>query len=96
MVDYAVSEVSGSSRNDVILLMHDTYGKEKTVEALPSIIDKLKDSGIDMLPITNSTRPVHFEVDETTPSDMPEEDSSSDSSDSGDTSDSEDNDTSEN
>ena len=49
-----------------------------------------------MLPITNSTRPVHFEVDETTPSDMPEEDSSSDSSDSGDTSDSEDNDTSEN
>ena len=95
MVDYAVSEVSGSSRNDVILLMHDTYGKEKTVEALPSIIDKLKEAGIDMLPISNSTRPVHFEVDDTTPPDLPEADSDSDSTeDVG--ADSEDSDTSEN
>ncbi|MCD8355649.1 MAG: polysaccharide deacetylase [Clostridia bacterium] len=67
IVNYAVHEVSISSRNDVILLMHDTYGKEKTVEALPSISSQLKEAGNDMLPITNATRPVHFEVDDTTP-----------------------------
>lgn len=71
MVNYAVSEVCGSSRSDVILLMHDTYGKEKTVSALPSIIDKLQSQGIAMLPIVNATRPVHFEVDENTPPELP-------------------------
>ena len=79
MVDYAVSEVTQSSRNDAILLMHDTYGKETTVQALGPIIDKLKAAGIDMLPITASTRPVHFEVNENTPPDMPEVSDSSDS-----------------
>lgn len=72
LVSYAVHEVTSSSRNDTILLMHDTYGKEKTVQALPTIISKLKDAGIEMLPITNSSRPVHFEVNENTPSDLPD------------------------
>ncbi len=86
MVSYAVSEVTSSSRNDAILLMHDTYGKEKTVQALPSIISKLKDAGIDMLPITNSSRPVHFEVNENTPSELPEpETSDADDTDTADT-----------
>ena len=31
-----------------------------------------------MLPVTNSTRPVHFEVNENTPPDMPEPESESD------------------
>lgn len=81
LVSYAVHEVTSSSRNDTILLMHDTYGKEKTVQALPSIISKLKDAGIEMLPITNSSRPVHFEVNENTPSDLPD---TSDTADTGD------------
>ena len=51
MVQFAVHEVNISSRNDTIMLLHDTYGKEKTVQALPSIIRQLKDAGIQLLPI---------------------------------------------
>ena len=87
MVEFAVSEVTESSRNDTILLMHDTYGKEKTVQALPSIISRLKDAGIEMLPITNSSRPVHFEVNENTPPDLPQADSDADDADTDDTTD---------
>ena len=29
----------------VVLLMHDTYGKEETAKALPSIIKYFKDNG---------------------------------------------------
>lgn len=72
MAAYAVHEVDISSRNDVILLMHDTYGKQKTVVALQQIIRQLKDEGIRMLPITNSTRPVHFEVSDATPQEYDE------------------------
>ncbi len=68
LVSRAVEEVNESSRNDVILLMHDTYGKENTASALPGIIKGLKEDGIAMLPLTNSSRPVHFEVTESTPS----------------------------
>ncbi len=67
MVQLAVHEVSISSRNDTIMLLHDTYGKEKTVQALPSIIRQLKAAGIQLLPIDNTTRPVHFYVNESTP-----------------------------
>ena len=91
MADMAVHEVDISSRNDVIMLMHDTYGKDKTVSALEQIISQLKEEGIKMLPITNSTRPVHFEVSDATPqeydenaeeeSDSAEEDSNSSDSD---------------
>ncbi|MDO5549094.1 MAG: polysaccharide deacetylase family protein [Eubacteriales bacterium] len=78
----AVDEVGQSSRNDVILLMHDTYGKENTATALPSIIEGLRSEGIDMLPISDSTRPVHFEVNEDTPSEYTgqEEDNSEEDS----------------
>ena len=72
MADMAVHEVDISSRNDVILLMHDTYGKDKTVTALEQIISQLKEEGIKMLPITNSTRPVHFEVSDATPQEYDE------------------------
>ena len=54
-------------------------------------ISQLKEEGIKMLPITNSTRPVHFEVSDATPqeyddnaeeeSDSAEEDSDSSDSD---------------
>lgn len=73
LANRAVDEVLQSSRNDVIVLMHDTYGKENTAAALSSIIEQLRSEGIDMLPISPSTRPVHFEVNENTPSDDPDE-----------------------
>ena len=73
LANRAVDEVLQSSRNDVIVLMHDTYGKENTAAALSSIIEQLRSEGIDMLPISSSTRPVHFEVNDDTPSDNPED-----------------------
>lgn len=73
LAQYAVHEVSISSRNDVIVLMHDTYGKENTVKALPSIIEGIQKQGIELLPITKTTRPVHFSVDENTPAEYTEE-----------------------
>ncbi len=82
----AIEEVEESSRNDVIVLMHDTYGKENTAAALPSIIEGMRNNGIEMLPITSSTRPVHFYVsDDYTPSEYSlEAEESSESTDSGD------------
>ncbi len=73
LAQYAVHEVSISSRNDVIVLMHDTYGKENTVKALPSIIEGIQKQGIECLPITKTTRPVHFSVNENTPAEYTEE-----------------------
>lgn len=72
MAEKALHEIDICSRNDVMLLMHDTYGKEKTVDALQQIITQLKARGIKMLPITNETRPVHFEVSDATPQEYDE------------------------
>ena len=38
-------EALGPNADSVVLLMHDTYGKEETVKALPSIIKYFKDNG---------------------------------------------------
>lgn len=43
LYDYAVKTSEGKEM--VVLLMHDTYGKEETVKALPSIIKYFKDNG---------------------------------------------------
>lgn len=43
LVDYAIETSQG--KDTVILLMHDTYGKEETVKALPEIIDYFKENG---------------------------------------------------
>lgn len=43
LVDYTIKTSQG--KDTVILLMHDTYGKEETVKALPEIIDYFKDNG---------------------------------------------------
>ena len=66
-------------------------GYSSELYALLSVIDMAKEEGIKMLPITNSTRPVHFEVSDATPqeydenaeeeSDSAEEDSDSSDSD---------------
>ena len=43
MVDYLKRTVAGQKH--VIILMHDTYGKDKTAQTLPEIIDYLKTEG---------------------------------------------------
>lgn len=43
LIDYAIKTSKG--KEIVVLLMHDTYGKEETVKALPSIIQYFKDNG---------------------------------------------------
>lgn len=40
-------EVLGPNADSVILLMHDTYGKEETVKALPQIIEYLQSQGFE-------------------------------------------------
>ena len=43
-VDQLVDNVKNTvrSKSQTVVLMHDTYGKDSTVEALPQIIDYLK------------------------------------------------------
>ena len=43
LTDYAIKTAQGKEM--VVLLMHDTYGKEETAKALPSIIKYFKDNG---------------------------------------------------
>ena len=43
LVDFAIKTAQGKEM--VVLLMHDTYGKEETVKALPAIIKYFKDNG---------------------------------------------------
>ena len=43
LVDFAIKTAQGEEM--VVLLMHDTYGKEETVKALPAIIKYFKDNG---------------------------------------------------
>ena len=40
-------EALGPDADSVVLLMHDTYGKEETVKALPQIIEYLQDKGFE-------------------------------------------------
>ena len=43
LTDYAIKTAEGKEM--VVMLMHDTYGKEETVKALPAIIKYFKDNG---------------------------------------------------
>ena len=43
LADYAIKTAEGKEM--VVMLMHDTYGKEETVKALPTIIKYFKDNG---------------------------------------------------
>lgn len=97
IVEFAIHEASISSRTDVIMLMHDGYGKEKTAEALPSIINGLRDEGIELRALTGTSRPVHFNVNDNTPPEFPKQDTEeSDTSSDDEESENEDSDDSEN
>ena len=43
LINYAIETAKG--KDMVVMLMHDTYGKEETVKALPTIIKYFKDNG---------------------------------------------------
>ena len=49
LVEFAKKSVEGLGPNadNVVVLMHDTYGKEETVKALPRIIEYLQSKGFE-------------------------------------------------
>lgn len=50
--------------NNLTVLMHDGSGKETTAESLPLLIQKLQESGVEILPINENTAPVqHVKAD---------------------------------
>lgn len=55
----AVSEITGSARDEVILLAHDAAAKKDTANQLPKILEALKDQ-VEFLPITTTTKPIQF------------------------------------
>ena len=60
IVNNVMSGVNG--KDSAIVLMHDSALKDTTVEALPIIIEKLLNEGYAILPIVNTTPPVHHTV----------------------------------
>lgn len=52
MIDYVKRTSNG--KNQVVLLMHDTYGKEKTVNILPEIIKYYKEQGYEFKTISDA------------------------------------------
>lgn len=60
IVNNVMNGVNGKDR--AIVLMHDSSLKDTTVEALPVIIEKLLEGGYAVLPIADSTPPVHHTV----------------------------------
>lgn len=46
-------------QNHIIVLMHDSSLNKTTIEALPTIIENLKNEGYILLPIVETTTPVH-------------------------------------
>ncbi len=51
MLDYV--KRSTGNHNNVIVLMHDTYGKQKTADILPKVIDFFKENGYEFKTIKN-------------------------------------------
>lgn len=60
IVENVMNGVNGHNR--VIILMHDSAARDTTVEALPAIIEKLFSEGYEILPIVETTTPVHHTV----------------------------------
>ena len=52
MIDYVKRTSRG--KNQVVLLMHDTFGKEKTVKVLPEIIKYYKEEGYEFKTISDA------------------------------------------
>ncbi|MPQ43442.1 polysaccharide deacetylase family protein [Clostridium tarantellae] len=63
MMNYVKSSSKGLHK--VIILMHDTYGKEKTAEILPQIIDYFKEQGYEFKTIKNADNDTPADVSAT-------------------------------
>ncbi len=55
-----VKNATSTDENKKILLMHDGKGHAATADALPSIIDALKEKGYSFAPLTKDVKPVTF------------------------------------
>lgn len=59
----AANVISGiETKSDSVVLMHDSRTKETTVQALDEILRYMADTGINVLPITEGTTPVHHRI----------------------------------
>ena len=47
-----------ANAGDSVILMHDLQNNHATIEALPALIQTLKDEGYEICPIDDSTKPV--------------------------------------
>ena len=52
LLEYA--KKSSQGQKQIVILMHDTYGKEKTVEMLPDLIDYYKSNGYEFKTIMST------------------------------------------
>lgn len=50
------------NKSDSVVLMHDAKTKKTTVQALDEILQYMADTGINVLPITEGTTPVHHRI----------------------------------
>ena len=50
------------TKDDAVVLLHDTNAKSTTVEALDAILQYMADTGMNVLPITEGTIPVHHRI----------------------------------
>ncbi len=50
------------TKDDAVVLLHDTNAKSTTVEALDEILQYMADTGMNVLPITEGTIPVHHRI----------------------------------
>lgn len=58
IVENALADID--KYEDVVILMHDLGNKDTTVEALPTIIERLQSEGIPIEPITESTKLIQY------------------------------------
>ncbi len=61
-VQQIINNAVSSHAQDIVLLMHDTYGKETTAEALPSIIENYKSKGYIFLGLQEDSFSAHHHV----------------------------------
>lgn len=50
------------SKDDSVVLLHDTNTKDTTVQALDEILQYMADTGVNVLPVTEGTTPVHHRI----------------------------------
>lgn len=57
-----INSIKGSKSESFIVLIHDSKPMKNSVKALPMIIEKLQKDGYEILPIDDSTVPIHHKA----------------------------------